>query len=313
MLKLVSDGLWADIKKLGSKNKPRSGAVAYVTSDAYLKFVRGDVLVCDASDQAIRSGQTSAKVLRAACKRGARVYSSPGLHAKALVLGRIAVVGSGNMSESSASTLDEAAVITDDARAVVGVRTLVEQLAQGGDLVDKDFIARILKIKVRRALGGSRRRRSVKVRGPRAWLINLVPMKDDEHEDENEFVESEKKQAKKDTEFSDSDAGYVRWSGKSPFRKYAKPGDLVIKIWRPNSKSKRGTVYAPEPLLRRKDTNNVTHLFIEEYADGDETSIPFSSFSKLWRQVGAGRAPGLRSVREMPVELAETLRQVWKK
>jgi len=31
------------------------------------------------------------------------------------------------MSESSASTLDEAAVITDDARAVVGVRTLVER------------------------------------------------------------------------------------------------------------------------------------------------------------------------------------------
>ena len=181
MLRVVSDGLWADIKKLRAKNKPVFAAVAYVTSDSHLKFGRGDVLVCDASDQAIGSGQTTAAVLEAAVGRGAQVYSSPGLHAKVLVLGRVAVVGSANMSASSASTLDEAALITDDARAVVGVRVLVEKLARGGDRVDDDFIARILKIKVRKARNGSRRRRRVTVPESRAWLMSVIPV--DDHED----------------------------------------------------------------------------------------------------------------------------------
>jgi len=313
MLRIVSDGLWGDSKKLGTKNKPRFAAVAYVTSDAHLKFGRGDTLVCDASDQAISSGQTSASVLRAACARGAKVYSSPGLHAKAIVLGRMAVVGSANMSASSASTLDEAALITDDARAVVGVRVLVEQLAKGGNRVDDEFLARILKIKVRVARHGSRRRRAVKVRGPRAWLISVVPLDDDKHADENDVVESERGKAEEGTEISDSDAGYVRWVGNSTFRKDAKPGDLVITIWKSHSKSKGGTVYAPEPLLHRKDNGKVTHLFVEEYADRDETSIPFSAFSALWRRVGSGRAPTINSTREVPVDVAEALRASWKK
>ncbi len=313
MLRVVSQGLWGEIKKLSRMTRSRYAAVAYVTSDAHIRFRRGDVLVCDASDHAISSGQTSAKVLRAACARGAKVYSSPGLHAKALVLGRVAVVGSANMSDSSASTLDEAAVITDDARAVVGVRVLVEQLARGGDLVDKAFLARISRIKVRAARRGSRRRRSVAVRGPRAWLISVVPLGEGKHKSEENLVEEERVAAEKETEFSDSDAGYVRWVGNSLFRKLAKPGDLVIECWQPHSKSKRGTVHAPEPLLHRKDKGKVTHLFIEQYADRDATAIPFSAFRTLWRRVGTGRAPGLRSTREIPVELLETLRQMWKK
>lgn len=313
MLRVVSDGLWDDIKKLGGKNKPRFAAIAYVTSDAHVKFARGDVLVCDASDEAIKSRQTSVPVLRAACARGAKVYSSPGLHAKVLLLGRVAVIGSANMSATSVSDLSEAAVITDDARAVAGVRVLVDQLAKGGDLVDPEFLARITKIELKPARRGSKRRRAVKVRGPRAWLISVVPLDDDKHEDENDVVESERGKAAAGTEFSDSDAGYVRWVGNSRFRKEAKAGDLVMTIWKPHSKSKRGTVYAPEPLLHRKDNGKVTHLFVEEYADRDATSIPFSAFSALWRGVGSGRPPSVNSTREVSADVAEALRAAWKK
>ncbi len=311
MLRVMSDGLWAEIKKLGSKGKAKFAAIAYVTSEAHVKFKKGDVLVCDASDSAIGSGQTSAKILRAACARGAKVYSSPGLHAKALVLGRVAVVGSANMSDSSASTLDEAAIVTDDARAVAGVRALVEQLAEGADRVDAKFLARIGKIKVRPPRRGSTRRRAVKVRGPRAWLISVVPLDDDQHKAENELVEAERERAEKETEYSDSDAGYLRFTGNSTFRRYAKRGDLVIATWQPHAKSKRGTVFAPEPLLHRKDKGKVTHLFIEEYVDRDATSMPFSSFKALWKRVGTGRTPTLNTVRELPVELVETLRRMW--
>lgn len=133
VLRIVSDGIWTEIEKLTQGGPAKFAAIAYVTSEVHLKFGRGDVLVCDATDNAISSGQTSAEVLRRTCARGTKVYSSPGLHAKAIVVGRIAIVGSANMSASSASTLDEAAIFTDDARAVAGVRMLVAQLAEEQD------------------------------------------------------------------------------------------------------------------------------------------------------------------------------------
>lgn len=311
MLRIVSDGLWSEIRKLRRPRGAVSAAIAYVTSDAYLKLRRGDVLVCDASDSAIASGQTSTDVLRAAFARGAKVFSSPGLHAKALVLGRVAVVGSANMSESSASTLDEAAMITDDARAVAGVRALVERLSQGADRVDARFLARIAKIKVRPPRRASRRRRPIKIGSQRAWLINVVPLDDDKHESEHDLVETEKAEAERDTEFEDSAPGYLRWTGTSSFQKFAKAGDVVIAIWCPSSNSKRGRVYSPEPILRRADRKKVTHFIVEEYADREDTALSFTSFTALWRRVGAGRPPSLRSVREIPIDLAETLRHSW--
>lgn len=98
MLRVVSGGLWTELHRLATKNRPRLAAVAYVTSDEKVKFGKGDTLVCDATDTAIKLGQTSAIVLRQAHDRGAQLFSSPGLHAKVFLLGRVAVIGSANLS-----------------------------------------------------------------------------------------------------------------------------------------------------------------------------------------------------------------------
>lgn len=311
MLRVVSEGLWTEIKKLTRKKGATAAAIAYVTSDKHVKFGSGDLLVCDASDAAIASAQTSVDVLRAAVRRGAKVFSSPGLHAKVLVAGRIAVVGSANMSAASATILDEAAIVTDDARAVAGVRVLVEELARKGDAVDDVFLERAGKIKVKAARRQSRRRRAVRVRGPRAWIISVVPLDDDEHPEEADLVDAERRVAEAGTEFGDSDAGYIRFVGNSRFRKEARAGDVVLAIWKPKSKSKRARVYAPEPILHRKDKGGVTHLFIEEYVDREDTALPFSKFRTLWTRVAGTSAPKMNSTRELRVELAEMLRGLW--
>jgi hypothetical protein len=313
MLQVVSNGLWRDIKRLARANKPRFAAIAYVTSDALIKFGRGDTLVCDATDGAIKSGQTCAAVLRAALKlkRGASLYSSPGLHAKVLLLGRTSVIGSANMSASSADTLVEASVLTDDARAAAGVRVLVERLAKDADRIDHEFLDRIAKLEVRAPRRGSARRRPVTVPVSRAWLVSVVPFDDGRYESEDGLVEAEKKKAQTAAKFSDSDAGYIRWTGNSLFRRHARPGDLVVAMWRPHSNSARGTVFAPEPLLHRKDKGNVTHFFVEEYGDRDKRAIPFSTFAKIWRRAAAGRTPQLTATRELRSDLIETLRQLW--
>lgn len=309
MLRLVSDGIWDEIKQLWRTKQPKFAALAYVTSDAYVKFGEGDILVCDASDSAISAGQTSAEILRRAWTRKASLYSSPGLHAKVLVLGRTAVVGSANMSAASASRLTEAAVVTDDARAVAGARVLVEQLAAGGVSVDERFLERISKIKVRPPVPGSKRRRSVKLHEQRAWLISVHPLDQNRHDSEREVVEKAKRQAAKRADFTDSEHGYIRFIGSSTFRKYARPGDIVMTISLPRAKSTRATVYAPETLLHRKDEGHVTHVFVEEYADREDTAVSFTDFSKLWRSTSSLKPPTRRSTKELDLELAETLRQ----
>lgn len=309
MLRVVSDSVWTELKKLGHK-KRKFAAIAYVTSDRDLKFGRNDVLVCDASDAAIQSGQTSVAVLRAAVRRGAVVRSAPGLHAKVLVLGRVAVVGSANMSVSSASDLIEAALITDDVRAVAGVRVFVEELIATGDPVDDDFLGRAAKLPVRKHRRGGHRRKVIKIRGPRAWFVSVAPLNENRFERENEIVETERQAAARETEFDDSEAGYIRWAGNSKFRKEARAGDLVIQTWTPTHKSRRGTVYAPAPILRCKRVGKVTHAFIEEYADAQETAISFAAFKRLWTEAG-GPALTVKSTREISVALLESARQRW--
>lgn len=112
MNELLSSGLWPRIRKLAKIAKRKSAAVAYVTDDRYLKFGEGDVLVTDASDEAIKSGQTSASLLESALRRKATIASISGLHSKVYVFDRCAVIGSANLSRES-ERRTEAALLTD--------------------------------------------------------------------------------------------------------------------------------------------------------------------------------------------------------
>lgn len=99
------DNLWPTLRALARKSATKLAAVSYVTTSKFVAFGRDDVLVVDATDEAIRTRLCDAKVLSRAVGQGAEVYSLPGLHAKVLVLGGTAVVGSANISMTSASSL----------------------------------------------------------------------------------------------------------------------------------------------------------------------------------------------------------------
>src|SRR5262249_8035371 len=116
----VGDDLWNRLEHL-ARRSPKTAAVAYV-SDSTIRFGKGDVLITDASRRAIQTGQTSATALVVAQKRGAAVYSLPRLHAKLLLTGAAAFIGSSNLSHSSRQLL-EAGIITTDR----GLRSRVRQ------------------------------------------------------------------------------------------------------------------------------------------------------------------------------------------
>lgn len=83
MNELISTELWPRLKALAKHAKRKHAAIAYVTDDTKIRFGKNDVLVTDASDEAIKSGQTSAEVLRAAFERKAEIGDKLGLIARA--------------------------------------------------------------------------------------------------------------------------------------------------------------------------------------------------------------------------------------
>jgi hypothetical protein len=125
---LIDDEVWPTLRRLAARRRRGAAIVAvpYVT-EPLLELRAGDTLAVDLSPATLATGQTKPAVLRRYLKAGVHLHSSPGLHAKLFVLGNVAVVGSANMSASSAETLREAVVIVANKAAV---RAAAEAAAQ---------------------------------------------------------------------------------------------------------------------------------------------------------------------------------------
>lgn len=128
---LVTSNVWKEITAAARRARNRSAAaVAYAGSGAsrLLPLQRGSRLVVDASEAAVRAGQTNPAELSRFLRRGVRVYSVSNLHAKIFVFGREVFTGSTNVSHRSASGLVEAALRTTDRTAVKAAHKFVNGL-----------------------------------------------------------------------------------------------------------------------------------------------------------------------------------------
>ncbi len=312
MNELQCDKLWTTIRRLAKKPGTKRAAVAYVTSDEHVKFGEGDVLVTDASDAAIKSGQTDAAVLAKASERGARLYSLQDLHGKVLVLNGTAVIGSTNLSTNSESMV-EAAWVTDHPTAVSMATYLVEALAAEADPVNKPFLRRIQRIKVtRRGRGGRRRRRTeIKVPQPHTWIAAIHELVRDFPREEEAIAKGQEIAETKRMKES-SGVEWIRFTGHSRFRSQAKRGDNVIQLWCGNAKSPQ-RVYRAAPILHRQDEATCTRFYLEESRDANKRALSLSQFRKVATRVGIPGRIGLGSVRLVDDKQATALFSSWGK
>jgi hypothetical protein len=130
---LISQNIWPLITRAASSSR-RSDlvAVAYFgRGGARLLPLRpGSHLVVDASDSTVAAGATCPAELLQLLRRGVRVFSYPGLHAKVFVLGRRAFIGSTNASARSASVLKEAVAEVTEPRMVAEAGAFVRSLCR---------------------------------------------------------------------------------------------------------------------------------------------------------------------------------------
>ncbi|SNS13329.1 hypothetical protein SAMN06893096_102164 [Geodermatophilus pulveris] len=156
-------------------SSPAYVAVAYIgsTADTWLPLRKDDVLVCDASEEAVRLGLTSVDQLRRWHTTGVRLFSRDGLHAKAGVVGRRAFIGSANVSQRSAGDRDEETLVTSDSGVVTALRRYVQSLMTLPSLVlDDAALQRLAKLPVREPRWpGAARVAPAIPDGGRLWVI----------------------------------------------------------------------------------------------------------------------------------------------
>lgn len=136
----LSDEVWPRLRAL-SRRRSCSALVAvpFIGSRASerLPLRRGDILVTKFDRAAIASGHVDPREIVGYIKKGVEVHSVRNLHAKVYVFGRIAIVGSANVSASSERQLKEAACECDDRRVVSASREFV--LGLRGEAVELEY------------------------------------------------------------------------------------------------------------------------------------------------------------------------------
>jgi hypothetical protein len=291
MKTLLCDDLWSELSANLAGHDRIQAAIAYVTAQ-HLQFGAGDILICDASDPAIKGGLTSASLLRSFVEQGAEVHSFAGLHAKAAVIDDKAFIGSANLSENAGVATCEAVLLTDDPQVVGLVRGFVEKVKEESTLVTEEFLRRIESLPVIRNGGILRKsKKKIAVGRSRVWFIATRELSEKIAKAEEAMEAVGMKEAEKCIKTRGYEVQSFRWSGKSRFRSEAKAGDLVIEVFtEKRGKRKHIEVYRPAPILYRQDEaeGKWTRFYLE---------CPTERLHYAWRDIKADFARlGVRDI-----------------
>ena len=131
------DSLWPKIVSLAKQSSRRQIVVAYLGKGAskILPLRRGDVLVVDLSEQAVKTGQTDPREVEKYLKKGVKVYNQPNLHAKLYVFDEAVIVSSANLSIRSQNNLIEVGLLSKDRQILVRAKNFIEGLIDDRKLV----------------------------------------------------------------------------------------------------------------------------------------------------------------------------------
>jgi phosphatidylserine/phosphatidylglycerophosphate/cardiolipin synthase-like enzyme len=306
MQRVLSSDLWKTVTAQARKAKQRQAAIAYVTND-HLNLKSGDVLIVDASEATIRSGGTDAKLLDDLQQRGVILYDCHDLHAKVMLLGDMAVVGSANMSQSSGS-LVEAAIITDQSSIVSGVASFIEQLKKKTNRISTAKIAELCKIEVIRRGGGApqgKRKNPVKRLGNQTWLVGVKDLVREPPADEQRkiAIAAEKLELKKD------ELHWLRWRSDSKFAKKCCAGDQLIQIWK-RAGAKRLIVCSAVPVLLKQKSAKWTRFYLGERSTR-HPDLTWGRFKQLVKDLGYPSKVGPGIVQLVEPYMAEAFDNAW--
>lgn len=314
MQRVLSSDLWKTIRAQAQKARRRKAAIAYVTRDL-VGFRKADVLIVDASERSIACGDTDAKLLRTLQRRGVLLYHCADLHAKVLHLDDVAVIGSGNMSASSAGGLVEAAVMTDHSSVVAGAASFLEQLIRQSDDLDEPRIAQLCRIKVvrrggRAGLGRGKRSMKIAPLGGRTWLVGVRELVRDPPPDEQRLIDRAVKALGAREGSRDEDIDWVKFGRRGLLPRQCREGDSLIRIWRSRGAKRPSVVLRIAPVLLKQRSKRWTRFYLDEAA-GRYAEAKWGSFKRLLRKLGYGRRVSAGIVHLLEPDMADAIARNW--
>jgi hypothetical protein len=230
------------------------------------------------------------------------------LHAKVIVCGETAVIGSANLSSSG---LIEASLLTDDPAAVSQATAFIDQLRRRAKLVDQKFLDHIAAIEVTRRPEQSRRTgQPVHPTGGRCWIVGVHEITKPPRTDEADLISRGEKRARRLSRRRDHT--WIRFTGTSRFRGLADAGDMVWQIWLAADR-KRPVVLRHSSVVYRQDEPACTRLFLAERPDSEAAALSFKVFQEIAKRAGITGKLGRSTTREIPQETAAQLWQLWPK
>ena len=230
---LLTYNHWPEITKaVRANHKSCYVAVAYFgqKGSKLLPLEHGSRLVVDASEQAVSSGQTCPEELLKLVNKGVMVFSVRNLHAKVFVAGRTVFVGSGNVSQRSASQLVEAVIRSSEKQVVASAKSFV--LKNCSDPLTPSVLEKLHKLyKPPQMAGGKTGKKSPKPSSSRASLKRLVrarlQMAVEISDQEERWSAASCAEAKKRQKHPRSYIlEHFKWTGGCSFKK----GDMLIQI-----------------------------------------------------------------------------------
>jgi hypothetical protein len=227
-----NDDLWREIKGRVTKGKRVRAAVAYVGKGGakLLPLKKGDSLVVDMSLGAVRQGVTDPREIRKLMGRGVRVFSRGSLHAKFVVVDRVLIAGSANVSRNSTEILDEAGIITSDAAAIRRATEFFDRLCT--EPVGKRYLAACIAEyrppHFKAAVDPSRGRGSRRVVQAKLWFLGgLVSLT--LSPDTRKTIEPLERRAEKRLQQPErSEVNWIRYGGRRRFLQQIRVGDWVV-------------------------------------------------------------------------------------
>lgn len=312
MEQFLTGDIWKEVNKLFVKRQKKTACIAYITSDI-LQLTKGDTLICDASDYEIKFGATSAKVLDTYFKKGVTILSNQNLHSKLLLTNSFLIIGSANLSNRSADTLVEAAVVTNDDILLSQVKSFCHILMREKETValTRQHIDRLLKIEVvRRSFKPiTKSKTREKKFGNRFWYIPLGELSDRTYNKVKDKIETSRKKVIDETEFTEEDIGSIYFSSKSNFSSLAKEGDQLIMNWHNKSKT-RHYVFPFATILRVDKENDETIFIYDDTKNGEEISL--TKFLALTKNLDLEKELGKARTKELSINDAMKLKALWK-
>ena len=265
--RLLSDGLWPELRKLPRAGQPILAAIAYYSRDQ-LRLRRGDLLVVDASEKTVSSGSTNATLLLSLHRAGVAIHHLPGLHAKVIQIGNYSVVGSANSSINSEKHLTEAAIITRDIRIRSQVLAFIKYLVRTVGPLEESELCRLASIEVNRNLGESKDKPlKLGFGNSQAWWLSTGPLSDRLLRQEQEDTDLGMEEARKAMVDEDTAVDWLRWPASASVAKRIQKGDCVFQAFsNPFGNELNTKVLGPATIVHIQRSNRWVRLYLASLA-----------------------------------------------